>query len=216
MKIKNLSKLLILLLTVLTCNIQIVYSETEAESSTLLDVQQSVAISKEGNSKESAEIIDVVTGTHSGLQSVFKLQTNLTDEEYDFIITAKAQTVDGEISAYTNNGELIFTRITTETSAVSPYPSNSDVNNIKNGGNQNRNIIAYPVNILFTSENQMNSVFHTDYKNYGSCYSILINDNNEAIITHFVSTKPVPGSYNITQDEAGTYQTVVTLSAVSK
>ena len=121
------------------------YGYAEAEQSVLTDVQPAVAIEKQTSSIENASA-NGETGAHTGLQSVFSIQTNGTDSDYDFIITSKILTDGGEVSAYGNNGSLLF----------------------------------------------------------------------EGTVTHTVGQNPISGTYNIGQDQAGTYQAVVTFTAVSK
>ena len=82
-----------------------VYGYAEAEQSVLTDVQPAVAIEKQTSSIENASA-NGETGAHTGLQSVFSIQTNGTDSDYDFIITSKILTDGGEVSAYGNNGSL--------------------------------------------------------------------------------------------------------------
>ena len=83
------------------------YGYAEAEQSVLTDVQPAVAIEKQTSSIENASA-NGETGAHTGLQSVFSIQTNGTDSDYDFIITSKILTDGGEVSAYGNNGSLLF------------------------------------------------------------------------------------------------------------
>mgnify|MGYP001514603458 CR=1 FL=1 len=77
------------------------YGYAEAEQSVLTDVQPAVAIEKQTSSIENASA-NGETGAHTGLQSVFSIQTNGTDSDYDFIITSKILTDGGEVSAYGN------------------------------------------------------------------------------------------------------------------
>ena len=73
-----------------------VYGYAEAEQSVLTDVQPAVAIEKQTSSIENASA-NGETGAHTGLQSVFSIQTNGNDNDYDFIITS----AEGSLSAAT-------------------------------------------------------------------------------------------------------------------
>ena len=214
MKLTNLSKNLIFLITVAMFAGN-AYGDTEADTSTLVDVQPLIVINKDAAlSKESGQITDSMNGTHSGLKAVFNITTNLTDEDYDFLILAKTFAEGTEVNAYTDNGALIFAKITADNSGL--YPNSTDIANIKSGVGTNRNVMAYPVTLSLSGANAMQSEFKLNYKAYGNCYSFLINGNDSANVLFNVGENPVSGSFSQTLDEEGTYQAIVTLSVIAK
>ncbi len=198
-------KLLISIMSVLLCTVK-AYGYAEAEQPISTAVQPSVSIEKQSTSIEAATA-DAQTGTHTGLQSVFSIQTNGDDEDYDFIVTSKILTEGGEVSAYGNNGCILFGNTFTT-------PTAEAIENAKNGGNMNKNVIAYPVTTAITEP--MTVDFEQNYGLYGDCYVVKVNGSSEGTLTHTVGQTPVSGTYNIGQDPAGTYQTVVTFTAISK
>lgn len=182
------------------------YGYAEAEQSVLTDVQPAVAIEKQTSSIENASANGEI-GAHTRLQSVFSIQTNGTDSDYDFIITSKILTDGGEVSAYGNNGSLLFGN-------TLAAPTQAAIDNAKAGGSSNKNVIAYPVTTAVT--NPMTIGFEQNYGIYGDCYVVKVNNGTEGTVTHTVGQNPISGTYNIGQDQAGTYQAVVTFTAVSK
>lgn len=182
------------------------YGYAEAEQSVLTDVQPAVAIEKQSSSIENTSA-NAETGAHTGLQSVFSIQTNGTDDDYDFIITSKLLTDGGEVSAYGNNGSILFGH-------TLAAPTQAAIDDAKTGGNNNKNVIAYPVTTGVSSP--MTIGFEQNYNQYGDCYVVKVNNGTEGTVTHTVGQNPISGTYNIGQDQAGTYQAVVTFTAVSK
>lgn len=203
---KNILISLILLVT--TIVVERAYGYAVAEQSLDTTVQPTVTIEKQTSSIENA-VADGKTGTHSGLQSVFNIKTNGNDENYDFIITSSIPHDGGAVSAYGSNGSLLFVNTLSS-------PTSSAIENAKIGGDNNKNVIAYPVEVSATSP--ITASFEQNYSVYGNCYVIKVNssDGVDGIITHIVGQTPVSNTYSIGQDQAGTYQATVTLSAVSK
>jgi hypothetical protein len=134
------------------------------------------------------------------------LQTNGTDDNYDFIITSSILSESGQVSAYTNNGSLMFGNLTVK-------PTDADIIDVKASGNNNKNVIAYPVSAFVTSPMTIN--FQKGYKEYGDCYVVNVNDKTEGTVRHVLGQTPVSGSYSF-QDQAGSYQSTVMFTAVSK
>lgn len=197
--------MLIFLASVTLCTVK-AYGYAEAEQSVSTTVQPSVAIEKMASSIETG-VVNAETGAHGGLQSVFSLMTNGTDEDYDFIVTSKILTSGGEVSAYGNNGCILFGHTLST-------PTAEAIQNAKTGGRDNRNVIAYPVTATITDP--MSVSFNNDYGVYGDCYVVKVNGGTEGTLTHIVGQSPVSGTYSVGQDEAGTYQATVTFTAVSK
>ena len=203
-------KTLKLLISLIIINATLVagraYGYAESEQSLDTTVQPAVSIEKLSSSKETGSI-NPETGVQSGLESVFSLQTNGTDSDYDFILSSKITTDGGEYSAYGENGCLLFVNtLATPTAAA--------IEDAKTGGNNNPNVIAYPVTV--TTSSPFTNSFSTSNSQFGACYVINVNNGTEGTVTHIVGKTPVSGSYSVAQDQAGTYQATVTLSAVSK
>lgn len=200
-----LSKLFILLIAAVP-TVGISYGYSEAEQSIQTTVQPAVAIEKLSSSVETGTV-NPQTGVHTGLKSVFSIKTNGTDDDYDFIVTSSINTENGEVSAYGQDGAILFAHTLT-------LPTESAAEDAKNGGNNNRNVIAYPVSAVIT--NPMEVSYRSNYGTHGDCWVVKVNSETDGTLTHTVSPNPVSGTYNITQDQAGTYKSVVYFTAVSK
>ena len=204
MKNNNLIKSLILITTVLIGTVQ-AYGYAEVEQSVTTDVQPSVAISKISSNESGS--INPATGTNTGLSASFQIQTNGTDDDYDFIVTSSILTLEnGTVSAYGQNGCLLFGNITNP-------PTITAIENARLGGNDNRNVIAYPVTMGITSP------MSVDFQNnatYGDCWVVKVNTGAEGTLTQTVGQNPFGNTYSVGQDEAGSYQATVTFTAVSK
>lgn len=208
----NKLKLLILIIAAGLCSIE-AYGDTEVEQMLQTSVQPAVAISKSTGSIENGTI-NAETGVHTGLRSVFTLQTNGTDDEYDFIVTSAVQTQAGSVSAYGMDGIILFGNET-------DLPTESAIEDAKIGGGNNKNVIAYPVTATITTVNAaagdpMTVEFQQNHGIYGDCYVVKVNNNSEGSLEHLVGTTPVGKTYGIGQDAAGTYKATVTFTAVSK
>lgn len=182
------------------------YGYAEAEQSVQTTVQPSVAISKQSSSIDLGSI-NPTTGASTGLNTVFSIQTNGSDDDYDFVVQATIPVEEGLVSAYGNDGCLLFANIGNS-------PTAEAIENAKSGGNNNKNVIAYPVTV--TTSEPMTSEFQKNYGLYGDCYVIKINNSSKGTVTHIVGQTPVQGTYNVGQDQAGTYQATVMFTAYSK
>ena len=204
---KNILISLILLITA-TVVAEKAYGYAEAEQALQTSVQPTVTIEKQTASIENA-VANGKTGTHSGLQSVFNIKTNGNDDNYDFIITSSILHDGGTVSAYGSNGSLLFVNTLSS-------PTSESIENARIGGDNNRNVIAYPVDISTTSP--ITADFKQNYSVYGNCYVIKVNssDGADGTVTHIVGQTPVQGTYSVGQDQAGTYQATVTFTAYSK
>ena len=183
------------------------FGDASVEQMLNTSVPPAVAIEKTASLENGS--INPETGTHTGLSASFKIQTNGTDEDYDFIVGAKINTMDGEVSGYTENGALLFTNTTV-------LPTSSAVNNAKVGGKDNRNVIAYPITMNITDPMSVTYDSSRTTDEGKGCYVIKINSANEGTLTQSVGGTPVANTYSIGQDEAGTYKATVYLTTVSK
>ena len=203
MKKQNLLKTLILVMTVLIGTVK-AFGYAEVEQAVTLSVQPSVAIEKT-ISVESGTI-NAVTGAHSGLSASFSIQTNGTDDDYDFIVGSRINTIDGEVNGYGPNGCLIFAN-------TASLPTTTAVANLKAGNKDNPNVIAYPITMEITDPMSVNFGTHATY---GECYLVKVNTGTEGILTQTVGQSPVVNTYALGQDESGTYKSTVFFTAVSK
>lgn len=184
-----------------------------AEAELLLGTEAplSVSIEKTASSVE-ATTIDVATGVNNGsiLQSVFTLQTNGTDDDYDLILSSAIQISGGATSGYANIGGktvLMFANIEN-------LPTESDISNLRSSGTQNYNVIAYP--IVMTTSSPMTSEYYADYSTYGECIVIKLNGATTGSVKQLVKATPLVNTYRIGHDTAGTYKAIVTFTAISK
>ena len=112
------------------------------------------------------------------------------------------------VSGYTNKGELIFTN------TYNP-PSSDAVDNVKIGGSNNPNVIAYGVEYTIP-ETMSISYDNSKETNEGiGCYVLLVNNTSEGKIIQNVKSSPVDKSYSYA-DSAGTYKATVYFTAVAK
>ena len=186
------------------------YAGTEEEL--LLGVKASPTISIEKNAASyENDTVNVETGRTSGnLKSVFTLQTNGTDDDYDLIMTSTLTTDEGTVSAYGLNGgnpTLLFGNL-------SNPPTSTDVTNAKAAGNYNCNVIAYPISLIVSSP--VTATYRQDYSTYGDCVVVKLNGNHSASVMQMVHPDSVAGTYVIGQDTAGTYKAIVTFTAYNK
>lgn len=159
--------------------------------------------------KPSTETVtmDPANGTHTGLSSVFTLQTNGGDEHFDYVIGAYLDTSSGRASAYGAEGRILFAHVTNP-------PDSTAVANAKTGIGRSKNVFAYPVSILTT--NGRTSEYNTNYKDYGDCYVIKVKGNETGDITFNVLGTPCSGTYETGLDEAGDYKAVLTFTVTAK
>ena len=204
---KNLNQKLLILLMITAMSGLKSYADTNAELMLQTSIPAAVSFTKQASSVESGKI-NQLTGTHGGLQSVFTLQTNATDDDLDFILSSSVLVDGGTASAFGKNGTTIVLTNTND------LPETTDVNNAKTGGSSNHNVIAYPFSI--TTTNGLTKEYKTSLQGYENCYAIILNTAETGNVIGTVGTTPDGGTYNVGQDAPGTYQATVTITAVGK
>ena len=206
MKKQNLLTTLILVTTVLSGTAK-AFGYAEVEQTINLSVQPSVSIEK--TSSNESGTISPKTGVHNGLSASFKIQSNGTDDDYDFIVGSKITSMDGEVSAYSNSGGIMFANTTV-------LPTATAVENARTGGKDNANVIVYPLTNTVTDP--MSVIFdETKSTDEGvGCYVVKISTASEGTLTQTVGGTPVANSYSVGGDQAGTYKATVYFTAVSK
>lgn len=182
------------------------YGDTEAEQPIQTTVQPAVALNKVSSIENGT--VDPETGIiDRALKSVFSIKTN---GNCDFIITSRIATESGDVSAYGQDGKSILFGHTLA------LPTQSAIENAKIGGNNNKNVIAYPVSGIVTAPEFLEVKYQNNYGNYGDGYVFAVISAMDGTVTHSVSPNPISGTYSISQDRAGTYKTTVYITAVSK
>lgn len=197
----------LILVTAVLFGTEKAFGYAEVEQAVTLSVQPAVSIQKTVSMENGT--INPRNGIHTGLNASFILQTNGTDDDYDFIVGAKIQTDEGkEVSAFTDNGALLFGNTTT-------LPNISAIDDAKQGGKDNGNVIAYPVEMAVTKPMEVS--YHVDKvtEEGTGCYVVLVNGASEGTLTQTVGTNPVTDSYSFA-DGAGSYKSVVYFTAISK
>ena len=199
----NLVKILILIIC-LTFG-QNVFADTEEDVVVVTNVPYTASLTKKSSNNSAS--VNPATGTHTGLSTVFTLQTNGGDEHFDYIINSYID-IDGDrVSAFGNDGRLLFAHETR-------LPSSTAVENARTGSDSSKNVFAYPSSV--TTTGGMTSSFHTNYKEYGNCFVILANDSESGDVTHTVSGTPCTGTYEVGLDESGSYKSVIQFTITSK
>lgn len=212
MKKQNLLKSFILVNAVLTSTVGS-FASTDAVQTLSVSAPPAVSISK--NASTESDDLNPRTGAHQGLTASFTLMTNGTDEDYLFVVGAKILTTDGvEVSAYSSDGKnLLFGKVDKE----EYYPTVDAINNAKAGGNNNANVIAYPISEIGITSPM--TVTYDDTQETGEgigCYVVKVNSATEGTLTQTIGGNPVSGTYSLGQDLAGTYKAVVYFTAIKK
>ena len=168
-------------------------------------VPPAVSITKSASSVEGGTI-DPSTGVNSGVNSIFTIETNGDDSDYDFYISSTFPINGAVCSGYDGNGNIMFGNLTV-------LPTEEAVADAIAGGTNNANVISYPVTITTSGEMAVSPTVHSPY---GNCYKLLLNGDQEGTLTHTVGPTPVTNTYILSQDAAGTYQATITFTAVAK
>lgn len=166
------------------------------------------------NTSAASGTIDPATGTSSAPYATFQIQTNGSDDKYDYILTAKVNTSDsGNVNAYSQNGATVYLLLGNLTN----LPTSSAVNDIKTNSptlTNNKNVIAYSVVNTLTN---LSSATITNNATYGGlCYVIKTGSSQNGTIKQAISTAAMSNTYSVTTDTAGTYQAILTLTANRK
>lgn len=203
MKKQDLLTGLILVISVLISTVES-YGYTEVGQTVQLAAQPAVSV-KKVSAKESG-FINAYNGSHEGMNASFLLQTNGTDDDYDFIVNSTLTISEGTYSGFSKNGNLLFIN-------TNARPTVEAVNDAIQEGSKNPNVIVYPFEVEVTSP--MTAEYGT-HSTQGNCYMIKVNNQSEGTINQIVKGSAVTGTYNLGIDQAGPYQAVVYITTVSK
>ena len=184
---------------------QTVFAEAEQEVIVVTNVPYEASLTKKASTENAT--LNPADGTHTGLSTVFTLQTNGGDEHFDYIITSSIDKFGESISGFGPDGRLLFTH-TTE------LPLNPPINNAKTGSGKSKCVIAYPVSV--TATNGRTTSFQTGYGTYGDCYVILDNGAETGDVTFSVSGTPCANTYEAGLDQEGSYKSVIMFTIASK
>ena len=214
MKKQNLLKFNILVIAVLFTTAE-AFSATSVVETLTVSSPPTVAITKNSTSVETGQV-NPVNGSHAGLNASFNIVTNGTDDDYTFIVGSKITSYGNtEVSAYTNDGTgLLFGRVGEE----EHLPTTESIENAKSGGNDNPNIIVYPISSM-TIDSPMTVNYdpaQENNENSFGCYVVKVNGGTEGTLKQVIGGSAMNDSYNISQDMAGSYKTTVYFTAISK
>ena len=142
------------------------YADTEEDLLLSVRALPTVSIEKLSESVENGWASPGTGVVSTDLRSVFTLQTTGTDDDYEFIITSEINTDGGTAQAFGKNESILFANTTKP-------PTNSDVIDAKDWGNNNKNVIVYPINVAVGSP--MSVVHKLPHEKYGDCYAVRVN-----------------------------------------
>ena len=181
------------------------FSQASTVQTLSTSVQSAVAVEKTNSLEQGS--ISPVTGEISGaLTSTFKLQIN-DENAYDFVVYSTISTADSTVSAFDQNGNLLF-------SNMDNFPSESAVTKAKLNQEGNANVIVYPFELSL--DENMSVTFTTD-KTYSDCYKVnFTNSATSGNLVQTISGAPIANTYIVGEDTAGTYRATVYITAVAK
>lgn len=211
MKKLNLLKTLILVIAVLTSTVEAFATATEVRSLTVTALE-AVTITKTSGTAETG-IVNPENGHHSGWNPTFTLEVTDPTTTDLFVIGSKIVSEGNvEVSAFSNDGKaLLFGRFEEE----EYLPTLEAIENAKDGGSNNANVIAYPFNITISSPMtiEFNPTLEAENGITG-CYVISLNDSMSANIEETIGGTPHGKTYNAGQDMSGSYRAVVFFTAI--
>lgn len=195
-------KILILIVCLMFC--QSIFA-VEEEVIVVTNVPYEASLTKKASTENAT--MDPANGTHTGLSTVFTLQTNGGDEHFDYIITSSVNKLGETVSGFGPDGRLLFTHAT-------ELQSDTPINNAKTGSGKSPCVIAYPVSV--TATNGRTVSFETSYGVYGDCYVVLDNGAEIGDVTFSVLGTPCSNTYEAGLDQEGNYKAVMMFTITSK
>ena len=184
---------------------QSVFADAEEEVVVVTNVPYTASVTKKASTE--SVTMNPVNGTHTGLSTVFTLQTNGGDDHFDYIITSSIIGEGGMVSGYGDDGRLLFAHTTVP-------PTASAISNAKNGTGKSKNVFAYPT--IASATGGIQTQFKTNYKDYGNCHAIFVQKAVATDVTHTVQGTPCANTYEVGIDEAGDYKATIMFTIVSK
>lgn len=188
------------------------YSATNFQQTIVTNVPSAVNISAINQSLSKGSIAPQ-TGNSTSPSATFNIKTNGEDCNYTYTMQAKVYSSDnGEVNAYFKNSNREY--IILGNISSSNTPNINSINNIKSGtpnSSENPNAIAYPITNMLTNIESA-SMVNCSTTN-GLCYSIKMGNSQNGNIRQTIGASPLSNTYSISNDRAGTYQAVITLTA---
>ena len=202
MKKLNLLKSLIMVMAVLLSTDK-AFCEATAVQALYTLVQPTVAVEKTA----SVEVgnINPSNGNASELKSSFNLQSN--DEQTFFVVYSKITILGGtQVSAFDTDGNLFFAN-------TQIPPTETAVNNAKQGLIGNANVIGYKINLSGESI----TITSTTSATYKECFKITLADSETSgRLEQTVGGTPAPNTYLAGEDVSGSYAATVYVTAVTE
>lgn len=196
----------------LNCCTMSSFCATTYQQSLITTIPAAVNISAY-NQSLSKGTINPQTGVSSSPSASFNIKTNGEDCNYTYTMQAKVLTSgNGDANAYFRNSNRDY--IILGNVSGSHLPSLSAVNNIKSStpvASNNANVIAYP--ITNTLANIQSANMTNNQLCQGLCYVIRMGNSQNGNIVQTLGSAPYANTYSISNDRAGTYQAVITISA---
>lgn len=203
---------LILIILMLNCCKTHSLCATTFQQSIVTSVPAAVNVSAY-NQSLSKGTINPQTGVSSSPSASFNIKTNGEDCNYTYTMQAKVATSsNGDVNAYFKNSNRDYIILGNISGAN--LPNLASVNNIKSSlptASANSNAIAYPVNNILSNIQSANLVNNPACQ--GLCYRINMGNSQNGNIVQTLGANPLTSTYSISNDRAGTYQAVITISA---
>ena len=208
---KYLCKGMILILIINTCVLK-TFGDTTFQQTILTTVPGAVNISAINQSLSKGSIAPQ-TGISTAPSASFNIKTNGEDCNYNYILQAKTQNSNGgDVNAYFKNSNKEY--IILGNISGTNLPNTNSINNIKSGAQNisgNPNAIAYPINN--TLINIQSSTMNNNSNYGGLYYSIEMGNSQNGNFIQTLDTTPLTNTYSTSNDRAGTYQAIITLTA---
>ena len=203
---------ILLIILIFNCFTQRSYSVTNFQQTIVTKVPSAVNISTYNQSLAIGNI-DPQTGMLSSPSASFNIQTNGEDVNYTYTVQAKVSTSNsGDVNAYLQNSNSAY--IILGNIASSNLPDINAINDIKSGTPtiaENPNAIAYPITNILTN---IESATITNNPTDGDlCYSVKMGESQSGNLVQNLGSTPLPNTYSLSNDRAGTYQAVITFTA---
>lgn len=192
-----------MVIAVLLSTVDKAFCEATAVQALYTLVQPTVAVEKTASVE--AGNIDPSNGNASELKSSFNLQSN--DEQTFFVVYSKITILGGtQVSAFDSDGNLFFAN-------TQIPPTETAVNNAKQGLVGNANVIGYKINL----SGEGIAIASTTSAIYNECFKItLATSETNGKLEQSIGGKPTPNTYQAGEDVSGNYSATVYVTAVTE
>ena len=156
-------------------------------------------------------VINPKNGVSTGMKSKFALKTNGKDCDYDFLLKANIISDAGEsLNAFGKSSGIEY--LILGNIDPSKEPTKVDWAKLKANNSSNPNLIAYPIS---GSVNNFQSLTQEDI-GLITVYRLLLGSGQDGGVDFNIATNPIASTYDYAEDRSGTYQAIITFSAVHK